>query len=288
MDFIYFLGRFHVLVLHIPIGIIAAVLIMEWLVRKEKFRHLESAAGFLWMAGAVTAIVTVVLGYMHFAEGGFGGASATQHRNFGTGAAVIFTVVALLRASKFAPAYRPVFLPASALLFVLIAMVGHYGGNLTHGSTYLVEYAPDPVRAAFGLGPRRPPVTDLALADPYLDIVAPMLNLRCEGCHNPDQRQAELDVTTYETLMRGGETGRVVSLGRPEVSELINRVTLPEDDEAFMPAEGRTPLTQRQVEIISWWIGIGATTGTLLGQIDGALTPEITALLNAELGLDGS
>lgn len=288
MDFIYFLGRFHVLVLHIPIGIIVATLILEWLVRKDKYSHLESAAGFMWMAGALSAIVTVVLGYMHFAEGGFSGPSAIQHRNFGTGAAVIITVVAFLRSSSFASSYRPVFLPAGALIFILISMVGHYGGNLTHGSTYLVEYAPTPVRAAFGLGPRRPPVTDLALADPYLDIVAPMLYLRCEGCHNPDQRQAELDVTSYETLMRGGETGRVVSTGRPEVSELINRVTLPQDDEAFMPAEGRTPLTDRQVEIISWWIRTGATTGTPLGQIDGALDAEITALLNAELGLTGS
>ena len=172
--------------------------------------------------------------------------------------------------------------------FLLISMVGHYGGNLTHGSTYLVEYAPTPVRMVFGLGPRRPPETDLALADPYLDIVAPMLNSRCSDCHNPDQRQAELDMSTYENLMRGGETGRVVSAGRPEVSELIARVTLPEDDEAFMPAEGRTPLTQRQVEIISWWIGIDATTGTLLGEIEGALDAEITELLNAELGLTGS
>ncbi|MGD2168303.1 MAG: hypothetical protein PVF63_09360 [Gammaproteobacteria bacterium] len=288
MEFIYFLGRFHVLVLHLPIGIIVALLIMEWLVRKEKFQHLESAAGFLWMAGAVSAIATVALGYMHFAEGGFDGASGYQHRNFGTGAAVIITVVALLRSSTFAKNYRPVFLPAAALLFVLISMVGHYGGNLTHGSTYLIEYAPTPVRMVFGLGPRRPPVTDLAQADPYLDIVAPMLDSRCEGCHNPDQRQAELDVTTYETLMRGGETGRVITAGRPEVSELIHRITLPEDDEAFMPAEGRTPLTARQVEIIRWWIGTGATTGTPLGQIDGALDAEITTLLNAELGLDGS
>lgn len=288
MEFIYFLGRFHVLVLHLPIGIIVALLVFEWLVRKEKYRHLEPAAGFLWMAGAVSAIATVVLGYMHFAEGGFEGASGYQHRNFGTGVAVIITVVALLRSSRFAVNYRPVFLPAAALLFVLVSMVGHYGGNLTHGSSFLVEYAPDPVRAVFGLGPRRPPVTDLAMADPYLDIVEPMLLSRCDGCHNPDQRQAELDVTSYESLMRGGETGTVISAGRPERSELVSRITLPSDDEAFMPAEGRTPLTPRQVEIIRWWVATGATTGMPLGQMEGALDPEIVALLNAELGLDGS
>lgn len=285
MDFIFFLGRFHVLVLHLPIGILTALLVFEWLVRKDKYKHLEPAGGFLWVAGAASAIVTVVLGYMHFAEGGFEGASGYQHRNFGTGVAVLTTIIAALRASKFAHSYRPVFFPAAVLMFVLVAMTGHYGGNLTHGSTYLIEYAPQAIRAMAGLPPRRPPVTDLALADPFLDIVGPILASRCTGCHNSDQRQGELVMTSHDALMRGGETGSVVSPGRPEVSEIVNRITLPPDDEAFMPAEGRTPLTDRQVQIIQWWIGIGAPTGTLLGELDGALDGDSRALLSAELGL---
>ncbi len=285
MEFIYFLGRFHVLVLHIPIGIIVVVLCLEWLVRKEKYRHLESAAGFLWSAAAISAILTVILGYMHYAEGGFEGSSGIQHRNFGTGLAVIITVVAALRSSNFARSYTPVFLPASVLMFVLVAMVGHYGGNLTHGSTYLFEYAPQPIRSLAGLAPRRPPVTDLALADPFLDIVGPILDQRCTGCHNDDQRQGELVMTSYDALMRGGETGTVVTRGRPEVSELINRVTLPPDDDAYMPAEGRTPLTERQIDVIEWWIGIDAPTGVLLGDLEGALDDSSRALLTAELGL---
>ena len=285
MDFIYFLGRFHVLVLHIPIGILTALLVFEWLVRKEKYKALEAAGPFLWIAGAASAIATVMLGYMHFAEGGFEGSSGYQHRNFGTAVAVITTIVAVLRASRFASSYRPVFLPAATLLFVLVAMTGHYGGNLTHGATYLIEYAPQPIRALAGLPPRRPPVTDLALADPFLDIVAPILSSRCTGCHNSDQRQGELVMTSYDALMRGGETGSVLTPGRPEVSEIVNRITLPSDDEAFMPAEGRTPLTDRQVEIIRWWISIGAPTGTLLGELAGSLDAEARGLLSAELGL---
>ena len=38
MDFLYFLGRFHVLVLHLPIGIIVAVFVLEWLARKQKYQ----------------------------------------------------------------------------------------------------------------------------------------------------------------------------------------------------------------------------------------------------------
>jgi hypothetical protein len=36
--------------------------------------------------------------------------------------------------------YGPVFFPASALMLFLVAITGHYGGSLTHGSTYLVEH----------------------------------------------------------------------------------------------------------------------------------------------------
>lgn len=285
MEFIYFLGRFHVLMLHIPIGIIVAVLVLELLSRKEKYRQLQSAAAFLWMSAAVSAVLTVILGYMHFAEGGFDGPSALQHRNFGTALALIITVVAVLRASQFAPNYRPVFLPAAVLLFLITSMTGHYGGNLTHGSTYLVEYAPQPIRALAGLAPRRPPVESLAAADPYLDLVGPMLDARCASCHNDDKRQAELDLTSYDAILRGGETGDAVVARRPQFSELYRRVTLASSDEAFMPAEGKTPLTDAQVQIIRWWIEAGLPNETRMDQVELAPDATVEALIRAELGL---
>jgi uncharacterized membrane protein len=284
-DFIYFLGRFHVLVLHIPIGIIVAILVLEWLSRKEKYSYLESAGGFLWTAAAVSAVATVMLGYMHFAEGGYEGPSGNLHRTFGTTLAVLLCAVAFLRTSRFAASYRPVFFPAAVLMFFLVTLVGHYGGNLTHGSTYLLEYAPQPIRSMAGLPPRRPPVTDLAMADPFLDIVGPVLYGRCSSCHGIDQRQGELDLTSYAGIMRGGETGAVVTPGRPEVSELVRRITLPSTDEAFMPAEGKTPLTARQVDIVQWWIGIGAPSGSSIRDLDLELGAETRELLSAELGL---
>jgi uncharacterized membrane protein len=284
-DFIYFLGRFHVLVLHIPIGIIVAILVLEWLSRKEKYSHLQSAGGFLWAAAAISAVLTVMLGYMHFAEGGFEGPSGNQHRTFGTTLAVLLCAVAFLRNGRFAANYRPVFLPAAALMFFLVTLVGHYGGNLTHGSTYLVEYAPQPIRSLAGLPPRRPPVTDLAMADPFLDIVGPILYGRCASCHGIDQRQSELDLTSYASVMRGGETGAVVTPGQPDVSEIVRRVTLPPTDDAFMPAEGKTPLTQREIEIVEWWIGIDAPSGSTIGELGISLGSATRALLAAQLGL---
>jgi hypothetical protein len=281
MDFLYFLGRFHVLVLHLPIGIMCALFVLEWLARKEKYRYLEAASPFLWGAMALTALVTVTLGYLHFSEGNFG-SSGLQHRNFGTAVALIATVVALLRTSSFAESYKPVFFPASVLLLLLVAITGHFGGNLTHGSTYLVEYAPQPLRALAGLEPRRV-VTSVHDADPFADVVGKLFQERCGGCHNADKRESGLNLTSYQTAMRGGDSGKVIVKGDTEQSELLRRISLPHDDDEFMPAEGKTPLTARQIAIVRWWITAGAPDGVTIGSLD--VPAEMQAQLSQELGV---
>ncbi|MDX1562729.1 MAG: c-type cytochrome domain-containing protein, partial [Gammaproteobacteria bacterium] len=173
----------------------------------------------------------------------------------------------------------------ATLMLVLVSITGHYGGNLTHGSTYLVQYAPQPVRAAFGLAPRRPPVESYASADPYHDLIAPMLELRCASCHNDDQSEADLSLETYEDLRRGGESGSTVVAGRPTASELYYRITLPSDDDAYMPAEGKTPLTDAQVQIVEWWITAGLPADIAMADVEQQPDASIEALIRAELGL---
>ena len=76
-DFLFFLGRFHVLALHLPIGIVVVAVILDFVALRERYRALAQASPFLWGAAALSAVVTVALGYLHFAEGGFAG-SATS------------------------------------------------------------------------------------------------------------------------------------------------------------------------------------------------------------------
>jgi uncharacterized membrane protein len=282
MDFVYFLGRFHVLVLHLPIGIIVALCVLEIMSRRERYRYLEAASPYLWGATALTAIVTVILGFMHFTEGSFTGPSAEQHRFFGTVVAGVATVVALLRVGSYASSYKPLFMPAALVLLVLVSITGHYGGNLTHGSTYLVEYAPQPLRSLAGLAPRRT-ITSVSAADPFADVVGPMFVDRCASCHNEDKQESSLVLTTYAGAMRGGESGRVIVAGNTDLSELLRRIELPPDDEEFMPAEGKTPLTPQQVAIIRWWIGAGAPNGGTIGTLD--VPAEMRETLSTELGV---
>jgi hypothetical protein len=283
MEFVYFLGRFHVLALHVPIGALLAVALLEVLSRTmPRFQSLRVASPFLWGVAAVSAIGTVALGFMHVSEGGFDGPSVSRHMFFGSSVAVVATAVwGLALIAK--PLFERAAMWAGIVLVVLVSLTGHYGGNITHGSTYLVEYAPGFIRALHDGGAGRSRVTDFALADPFSDVVKPILDRRCMSCHNDDRRRGELSMATYESLMSGGEFLPVVVAGDSAASALIARITLYPGHEDFMPAEGKTPLTGRQTEILRWWVDAGAPANTTLGEIE--LTPAAEALLRAELGL---
>ncbi len=144
-DFIYFLGRFHVLVLHLPIGIILAAVALDWSARSERFRALGAVSPFLWALAAVSAVATAALGYMHAAEGGFSADTVAAHRFFGTSVAVFTVVVWWL--SRRPELYKRVNVATGIVALALVTVTGHFGGNLTHGSSFLWQYAPGPLRS---------------------------------------------------------------------------------------------------------------------------------------------
>jgi len=81
--------------------------------------------------------------------------------------------------------------------------------------------------------------------------VRPILEATCTRCHNGQTRKGELNLTTVETLLRGGQSGLVVSLDRPDESLLLRMVL-----DGEMPPEGE-PLTTDEVEMLRRWISDG-------------------------------
>jgi len=144
-DFIFFLGRFHVLVLHLPIGIILAAVALDWIARSPRFRGLAAVSPFLWGLAAVSAVATAALGYMHLAEGKFSGDTAAAHRFFGTSVAALTVIIWWL--SRRPELYKRVNIATGIVALVLVAITGHFGGDLTHGSSFLWQYAPGPLHS---------------------------------------------------------------------------------------------------------------------------------------------
>lgn len=266
MHFIYFLGRFHVLAVHLPITLILVVAALEWMTRGGRRPDLKPALGLMWAATAITAIGTVILGYMHFSEGGFTGTTAQAHRALGTTIAVV-SVIGWIMWSRTRAA--PVHHARSAVVVLLVALMvvtGHFGGDLTHGQGYLTQYAPNFLRELAGEAPTSH-ATTLAAADPYKDYVAPVLDQRCSECHNSSKQKGGLDMSTYASLMKGGGDGPVIVKGNAKSSDLIRRVSLPQTDDDFMP-KGHDPLTADQIAVFTWWVNAGAKTGVTVADLN--------------------
>ena len=107
-------------------------------------------------------------------------------------------------------------------------------------------------------GPLRPKVTDVATADIYLDVVAPLLSAKCSACHNDDKRRGGLSFADYPSLRKGGESGEAIRPGDPSGSELYRRITLPSGADGYMPKNHKSPPNPGEIEVLRWWIAIGA------------------------------
>jgi uncharacterized membrane protein len=319
-SFVFFLGRFHVLVLHLPIGILTLAVVFECLVRWRPFRFLTPALPWTWLAGGVAGVGTVILGFMHATESGFQDSPAVEaHRLAGitlTAAAFLFWILRLrlpqttatvwpawAKSARLDAAYaaaqpywaeggridkfydRAGWIVACVVTFVMMSVTGHLGGNLTHGETYLVQYAPKPLRRLAGLSSEtdpRPTPKDLASADIYLDIVAPALHARCDACHNDGKKSGGLSIANYDALMKGGKVGAVIVPGDAAKSNLFHRVTLPSNNADFMPKDGKTPLTAEQTAAVGVWIAAGAPKSGLVGTLK--LSDAQKATLQKALG----
>lgn len=98
MQFIWFLGRFHVLIVHLPLGMLTLAVVLEILVRFRPFRFLRDALAPAWIAGAISALATVALGLMHATEDSFEDMPAVDaHGWAGMSLAAAACLTALLR-----------------------------------------------------------------------------------------------------------------------------------------------------------------------------------------------
>jgi hypothetical protein len=78
------------------------------------------------------------------------------------------------------------------------------------------------------------------------------------SCHRPDKHKGGLRLDAYAQLMAGGEDGAVVIPGDPAASEIVRRITLPPDDDDYMPSDGKKPLSAAEIQVIQDWIAGGA------------------------------
>lgn len=252
-DWLQFLGRFHPALVHLPIGLIVLVPVLEIAgIRKPGLRE---AADFVLRAALALALPTLALGYMLAYGAGDAGTTVTRHMWGAIALCICLMFCLLVRQSWAAGQQRLAYPVLLSLTLLTLVWTGHEGGSITHGSGYLTRYLPGPLRAIF-------PSPSLAGVSPdsfYAQHIHPAFAAKCVACHGGGTEKAALRLDSYSNLMHGGKDGAVIVPGKPESSLLLARVTLSPGDPHFMPAEGRTPLTSDEVSWIRAWIKAGAT-----------------------------
>nr|WP_299381616.1 c-type cytochrome domain-containing protein [Allomuricauda sp.] len=285
-DVLLFFGRIHPLVVHLPIGFLLLAALAELASKKPKFQPLKNYTHYVWALGGISAFFAVLFGYFLSLSGDYNEDTLFWHKWMGIVLMIVAGICYFVSKKQLKlPFYgKPILI--SFMVFTIF-YTGHLGGNLTHGSTYLLEYAPNMIRRMAGMPNKAIPrkkVTVLDSAEVYLDLIDPVMQARCVSCHNNDKKKGGLDLTTYAKLMAGGESGDAVLPGDINGSDLYRRITLPETHDDFMPTEGKPPLSEEEVAMIGWWIGVQAPSDGFFVEL--GPDEEVKSMVEKYLGLD--
>ncbi|HEA23178.1 hypothetical protein LCGC14_2380600 [marine sediment metagenome] len=244
-NLVSWLGRFHPLILHFPI-VLLLIAIFLGLTGKRIPEVLLSVA-------VLSALITAILGFFLGMGVPVKGDLLFWHQWLGAGTALIAAFWYLLNRSNLGQMYYTK--AFQILLLGLILFTGHYGGMLTHGEEFLSLPTEEPMDKI----PENPLV--------YQDVVNRILDDKCIACHNANKQKGELLMTSFDQLIKGGENGPILVVGKPDESEMIKRIHLPLEDENHMPPEGKTPLDQIEIAILEEWILLGASHTVRLNEL---------------------
>ena len=135
----------------------------------------------------------------------------------------------------------------------------------------LVKEQTERLRAWIAAGAKWPAGLELG-QEPRMQFVRdiqPILEQNCVACHKPDKSEGDLDMTTLEKSLAGGESGPGLVRYDTEKSLIFTRTNLPADDDDLMPPTKKGgPLSKEQIQKLQLWVKQGAPwpDGLLLTQ----------------------
>jgi len=250
-----FVGRFHPLLVHMPIGLITLVFILEVLGRWPRFAHATAANGIILALAAPAAAASALCGWLLSSGGGYNEQLLAWHKWTGIGVAMASALGLLLHRLKRRFAYNIVL--AGTCLVLVVA--SHFGGSLTHGSDYLTRYAPFPRRGFQEARSSLTPTKVTAEERVFASTVLPILERTCVGCHGPEKTKGDLRLDTLAAIRKGSQNGPVLEPGDSAGSLLVQRLLLPLDHDDHMPPDGKPQPTPDEIASLRRWIDAGAS-----------------------------
>lgn len=261
MDFFADLtGRFHPLVVHLPIGFLLLGVLLLFFDRKRKQHQQAIRFSFLW--GGIAAFFAVLTGYVQYRREGYLWEDIQGHFIFGITTLVFaFAFYVHLSPGRWLSGRNNRSALLTALLVALFA-TGHLGGNLTHGKDHLTASMPDDFKGFLGMETRSGALElnpeSYQKESLYLGVIQPVLDKKCVSCHNPNKSKGDLRLDNYAALMAGGSDGSILSKDDFQESPLLQRIHLPLTEKKHMPPKAKTQLTRAEIQVIEKWVALGA------------------------------
>jgi uncharacterized membrane protein len=271
-----FLGRFHPVLVHLPIGILLIAVLFEWFPKKKKYKSFRRVIPITLLLGAIGALGSAITGYLLSQSGDYETQLVDWHQWAGISLTVVAFVYWFLKSKKI---YKQFHRILSIIVLIMVTVTGHLGGSITHGEDFLTA------------GFSQSSVYDLSTikldsAKFYPDLVTPILEDKCYSCHGSAKQKGKLRLDSPEDILKGGKDGIILVAGNVEESELIDRIQLPREHEDHMPPKEKKQLTTQEIKIINTWIATGADFNKTITQL-GALD-KVTSILSSSSKVSSS
>ncbi|MEK9613472.1 MAG: c-type cytochrome domain-containing protein [Flavobacteriaceae bacterium] len=263
------IGRFHPLLVHLPIGFILMGLLICW--NKTKFKDVEKIIQFIFFWGTISGVLSLISGFLQYQQEGYLWENINTH--FYAGSLTLLLTLGFYIYLRDAKPFNRI--PESFYTFgllVCLLLTGHLGGNITHGEDHLIEPLPSSVLSV--LSPQKNKKKNLLTASSYKEkpiypyLIHPILESKCIQCHNPKKSKGGLQMHTLTALKRGGKNGSILNVEFPNKSELFKRIHLPLNEKKHMPPKSREQLSKAEIKMLSQWLALGSPEETPIGSLN--------------------
>lgn len=252
LNIVSFIGRFHPLLVHLPIGFLLLAVIFRFLNRGTEQRISAIAMNAALLLGSLAAIASCITGYLLLQTAEYDEQVSGWHQWLGISIAVISTGWYFFERKQVRPGSGVVI---ASLVFGLLMITGHLGGTLTHGEGYLsFSDAEDDTAQVV----ERKPLENVQEAKVYDEVVKPVLASSCYSCHGETKQKGKLRLDIPEMIIKGGKNGLVIEDSADE-SEMIKRLLLPMSDKKHMPPKDKRQLTETDIALLHWWVEQGSS-----------------------------
>src|SRR5689334_8546588 len=175
-DWLQFLGRFHPLLVHLPIGLILLLPVLEILgIRRPALRN---AAGLILQLALATCLIAIFFGILLAYGSGESGATVTNHLRGGVLLAIELLVCVAVRRTWLQTHHWGVYFPLLAVVLLTLTWTAHQGGSLTYGSGYLTRYMPPTLKRYVA-----PSAVSSHPNSFFAKHIYPVLDTKCGSCH---------------------------------------------------------------------------------------------------------